>query len=270
MTDEVRYQLLRPAGIVERREACPVVYIPIGTLEWHGLHNPLGADTLQAEHLAILCAKLGGGLVFPPLYYGESRLESLMESNAADREDIAKLMHLDPENFSPERFIYSEAEQNDNYQRLLAHILNQAETLGFEVAVLLAGHYPLVDHAIAAALLHNKRRRRTGKMLAWATVDYLHLLDKYDTAGDHAGGWETSHCLAIDPSLVDKSTLKPRGEILTGVNGRMDPHDANAEFGKKTFEEAADIIVKETLHRLNNKQAYDQHGKYLTEGLWKK
>jgi creatinine amidohydrolase len=270
VTSEVRYQLLRPADLVERRKSCPIVYIPIGTLEWHGLHNPLGADTLQAEHLAIICAKNGGGLVFPPLYYGESRLESLMESTAPDRDEIAKLMCLNPDNFSPEHFIYNETEQNENYQRLLAHILNQAETLGFEVAVLIAGHYPLIDHARAAVLLYNKRRRRTGNMLAWATVDYLHLLERYECAGDHAGGWETSHCMAIDPSLVDLSTLNPKGQKLVGAYGLMEPHDANAEFGKKIFEEAAEIIVKETLHRLHNKQIYDRHGMYLIEGLWKK
>ena len=269
MTNEVRYQLLRPGDLVERREACPVVYIPIGTLEWHGLHNPVGADTLQAEHLAIRCAQLGGGLVFPPLYYGESRTESLMESTAADHEEIAGLMHLDPENFSPEKFIYSEAEQNENYLRLLAHILNQADTLGFEVGVIIAGHYPLIDHAVAAALLHNKRRRRTGRMLAWATIDYLYLADKYPFAGDHAGGWETSHCLAIDPALVDLSVLKPKGEKLVGAYGKLEPQDATAELGKKTFDESAEIIVKETLHRLNNKGMYDQHGLYFSQGLWK-
>jgi creatinine amidohydrolase len=269
MTLEVRYHLLRPAQAVERREACPVVYIPAGGIEWHGLHNPLGADTLQAEHLAIRCAELGGGLVFPPLYYGESRTEGLMESTAADHDEIAAHMRLDPDNFSPGRFIYSEAEQNENYQRLIAHILNQAETLGFQVAVLIAGHYPLVDHLRAAALLHNKRRRRAGKMLAWATVDFIHLKSQYAFAGDHAAGWETSHCMAINPGMVDLSLLKPKGENLVGVNGAMKPHDATAEFGKKIFEEAAAIIVKETMHRLNNKSIYSQHGMSLSEGLWK-
>ena len=268
LNDEVRYHLLRPAEVIKRREACPVVYIPIGTIEWHGLHNPLGADTLQAEHLAMLCAQSGGGLVFPALYYGESRTEGLMESNAADREAIAGEMHLLPENFTPERFIYSETEQNDHYQHLLAHILNQAETLGFEVAVFIAGHYPLVDHARAAALLYNRRRRRAGRMLAWATLDYLHITEKYDFAGDHAAGWETSHCLAIDPELVDLSALKPRSENLVGVMGKMKPHDATAEFGKKIFDEAASVIVKETLHRLKNKEYYKQHGKTLSENLW--
>jgi creatinine amidohydrolase len=158
MSDEVRYQMLRPAEIVARRQACPVVYIPIGTLEWHGVHNPVGADTLQAEGLAILCARKGGGLVFPPLYYGESRSESLMEAGAEDRDKIAEAMGLSPDNFLPERQPFSPTEQVLNYQRLLLHVLAEAETLGFEVGVLVAGHYPLIDHARAAVLLFNQRR----------------------------------------------------------------------------------------------------------------
>jgi len=269
MLNEVRYQLLRPAEAVERRLACPVVYIPIGTLEWHGVHNPLGADTLQAEHLAIICARKGGGLVFPPLYYGESRLEGLMESNAGDKDEIAELMSLDSENFQPGCFIYSEQEQNENYQRLLLHILNQAETLGFKVAVLLAGHYPLIDHARAAAVIYNKHVRRTGKMLAWATVDYLHLREEHSCAGDHAGGWETSHCMAIDPELVDISLLPPKGTKLVGAGGRMEPQDATADFGRLIFEQAAEKIVQETMHRLNNIGMYKSHGNSLNEGMWK-
>jgi creatinine amidohydrolase len=51
--EEVRFARLRPREMTERRNARPVVYIPLGTLEWHGLHNPLGADGLQAEELAL-------------------------------------------------------------------------------------------------------------------------------------------------------------------------------------------------------------------------
>jgi len=66
MKPEVRYHMLRPAQIVERRQACSVAYIPIGTIEWHGVHNPTGSDTLQAEGLAIMCAEKGGGAGIPP------------------------------------------------------------------------------------------------------------------------------------------------------------------------------------------------------------
>lgn len=270
MQIERRYHRLRPDQIVSLRRECPVAYIPIGTIEWHGLHNPTGADTLQAEGLALMCAERSGGLVFPPLYYGESRLEALMEANAADREQIAAAMALSPDNFTAERQPFTATEQALNYQRLLLHMLAEVETLGFALGVLVAGHYPLIDHARAAVLQFNQREfsKRQG-MLAWAVVDYLLLRDQFEAAGDHAGGWETSHMLALHPQTVDLTVLPPQGEPLVGVMGRMAPQDASAEFGQRTFEAAAEIICQEVAHRLAHPELYRGHGNSLREGLWR-
>lgn len=270
MEPEVRYHMLRPAQAVARRQACSVAYIPIGTIEWHGFHNPLGADTLQAEGLAILCAQKGGGLVFPPLYYGESRVEALMEANARDRDKIAEGMALSPDNFTPERQAFSATEQALNYHKLLLHILVEVETLGFELGVIVAGHYPLIDHARAAVLQFNQREfsKRHG-MLAWAFVDYLLVQDKYPHAGDHAAGWETSHVLALHPQTVDMRELPPKGETLVGVGGWMPPQDATADFGRETLAAAAEIAVHEVRHRLAHPHLYRGHGNSLREGLWR-
>lgn len=266
---EVRYHMLRPAQILAQRQACPVAYVPIGTIEWHGMHNPTGADTLQAEGLAILCAERGGGLVFPPLYYGESRLEALMEANASDRAQIAEAMGLAPEGFV-EHQPFTATEQALNYHRLLLHVLAEVESLGFEVGILVAGHYPLIDHARAAVLQFNQREysKRHG-MLAWAVVDYLMVRDQYDCAGDHAAGWETSHVMALHPQTVDLSTLPAKGERLIGVGGRMAPQDATADFGRETLEAAAEIILHEVRHRLEHRPLYRGHGNSLREGLWR-
>jgi creatinine amidohydrolase len=270
MEPEVRYHMLRPRQIVARRQACPVAYVPIGTIEWHGLHNPTGADTLQAEGLALLCAQQGGGLVFPPLYYGESRLEALMEANAADREQIAREMALPPENFSAERQPFTPTEQALNYHRLLLHILAEVESLGFALGVLVAGHYPLIDHARAAVLQFNQREHsKQHGMLAWACVDYLLVRDRYEGAGDHAAGWETSHLLAVHPETVDLGVLPPKGAPLVGVGGRMAPQDATAAFGRETLQAAAEIVVREVRHRLEHPALYRGHGNSLREGLWK-
>ena len=270
MTSEVRYHMLRPGQIVERREACSVAYVPIGTIEWHGVHNATGADTLQAEGLAMLCAQKGGGLVFPPLYYGESRLEALMEANAADRDQIAAGMGLSPDNFTPERQPFTATEQAVNYHKLLLHMLAEVESLGFKLGVLVAGHYPLIDHCRAAVLQFNQRQysKRHG-MLAWAFVDYLLVREQYEHAGDHAAGWETSHMMALHPSTVDQSLLPPKGERLVGVGGWMAPQDATAEYGRETLEAAAGIAVREVHHRLEYPRMYRGHGNSLREGLWK-
>jgi creatinine amidohydrolase len=270
MEPETRYWLLRPAEIVERREACPVAYIPLGTLEWHGHHNPVGADTLQAEGLAEICARTGGGLVLPPLWYGENRLESLMEANAQDRADIAREMHLDPDCFLPDRHPFTATEQTLAYNRLLLHILAEAESLGFRLGVFVAGHYPLVDHAAAAA--HQWSRRHWSRyhgMLAYACIDFLFLKDRYAEAGDHAAGWETSHLLALHPQTVDLGRLPPKGETLVGVGGRMPPQDATASFGARILEEAAEAIIQEVRHRLEHPEIYRAHGMCQATGLWR-
>ena len=85
----VRYERLRPAQIVARRRECPVAWLPIGTIEWHGEHNPVGLDTLKQHALLEKCAREIGGLVFPPLYYGEHREQMLMEANARPGRDRA-------------------------------------------------------------------------------------------------------------------------------------------------------------------------------------
>ena len=261
MPDEVRYHMLRPAQIVERRTACPVAYIPTGTIEWHGVHNPLGADTLQAEGLALMCAEKGGGLVFPPLYYGESRVSALMECNSGDREAIAREMGLDPDNFAPDNYPFSETEQQLNYHKLLLHILAEVEALGFELGVLMPGHYPLIDYTRAAIVHFNQRTRR--RMLAWTCIDYLLVKNKYPDAGDHAAGWETSHILALHPETVDLSALPPKGEKLVGVGGAMQPQDATAEFGRETLEAACEVVLREVKTRLENRDCYWSHGSSL-------
>jgi creatinine amidohydrolase len=271
MEEEVRYAYLRPAQVVRRRAAHPVAYIPIGTIEWHGPQNPLGADTLQAEGLALLCARAGGGLVFPPLWYGESRSESLMEANAPDREKIAQAMELPPDNFLPDRQPFSPTEQVLGYQRLLLHVLAEVESLGFHLGVLVAGHYPLIDHARAAAQLFNQRRHsKYHGMLAWACVDYIFLTERYEHAGDHAGGWETSHLMALHPQTVDLSTLPPKGEPLVGIMHGMPPQDSSADFGRRTLEESAEAVLREVRHRMENLKTYKPHGMSMREGLWKR
>ena len=45
----VRYQNLTPEEFRARLRERPIAYLPLGTLEWHGEHLPLGADALISE-----------------------------------------------------------------------------------------------------------------------------------------------------------------------------------------------------------------------------
>lgn len=241
---EVRYHHLRPAEAVARRNAMPVAWVPLGTLEWHGAHNPLGSDTLQAEGLAVIAARRGGGLAMPPVYFGDVRvggeiIETLPEHNNGR---IAEAMGLPVENFGEDRFPFSHAEQKKNYHNLLLQILYEVQSLGFRLCVLIAGHYPLIGPAKEAARDFLSRGNTMG---AWAFVDYELLRDRYPWAGDHAAHWETSHMLCLYPSRVDLTALPERGEPLLGIvpnQGRL-PQDADGAYGYQIMEEAADIAI---------------------------
>ena len=267
MSEEVRFGYMRPQQMIKRRDECPIAYIPLGTLEWHGYHNPFGTDSFTAEHLSVLCAQTGGGLVMPTLHWGDNRLEGIIDAKPDEHEAISTALGCDPERSTPARWMREERDQNRLYHDLLLHILNQTENYGFKVAVFICGHHPFADRATGAVLEYNKGCRKTGKMLAWATAEVLHLFDRYDYAGGHSAGWETSYLLASHPELVDLSVLPPRGEKIPGVFGVMPPHDASAELGGKLYRQAAEAIVKEARSRLNNPLPYRRQGCSVRLGI---
>lgn len=67
------------------------------------------------------CAEVIGGLVFPPLYYGESRESHLMEANHDPDGKIASNMKLPKSNFAPGYMKKPVYEQEKFYIDLLVH-----------------------------------------------------------------------------------------------------------------------------------------------------
>jgi len=239
---KVRYEEMLPHEIVEARTKCPIAYVPIGGLEWHGEHLAVGNDTVKAHALAVRCAEVGGGLAMPALFWGDNRESNLMETNHDPQGLIAEKMGLPRENFAPGYMRKDAYEQDKSYVDLLVHILRQLESLGFKVIVILAGHYPLLNHARAAVELYSL----SGKARAWAATGYELVRDVFPDAGDHAAKWETSLLMALRPELVDLSRLpKDTSVPLIGVGG-IDPRtEASPEFGGKAVDEVVGRIVAE-------------------------
>src|ERR671924_863592 len=71
---KVHYLDLRPHEFRARLAERPVGYLPLGTLEWHGEHDPLGSDAIIAGGLFERAAQRLGGIVFPPLFLGPDRV----------------------------------------------------------------------------------------------------------------------------------------------------------------------------------------------------
>lgn len=253
---EVHYERMRPDQIRRAREACPVVYIPLGTLEWHGLHDPVGLDGLKADALAVRCARAGGGLVFPPLYFGE-----LIEMFEEYQQSIAHHMGLDPGNFSAGYMGCTVADQIQRYQNLMLHILFEATSLGFKVIVFAAGHYPLLEYARAAGRVfyhHCNRSTSIEKIPAtFVFSDYELVQDVFPEAPDHAGFWETSLQMALVPGLVDLKTLPEDEKELIGVLGTKRPvRDSNAEYGERAVHLIVERVTRAVHERLRQPEKF--------------
>ena len=54
---KVLYEELLPEEYVQKIKEMPVAYLPLGTLEWHGPHMPLGADGIQSKELFVRVAE---------------------------------------------------------------------------------------------------------------------------------------------------------------------------------------------------------------------
>ena len=236
--EEVRYELLRPEQAVRRRKACPLAYLPLGGIEWHGVQNPLGLDGLKAHELCVRAAKRGGGVVFPVPWYGEMRDLFLAEANAPVRPRVAGAMQWSSQNFRKGHLgAKTVSAQALFYQELLFHVYYQIRSLSFGALYVLVGHGPLKNYAVLAAEVFE---RDTGVR---TDVSYAsELVEGYQE--DHAALFETGVMMAVRPELVDLAAL-PRGDPseLIGISGK-DPRQGALEHGRKFVSECVDRLAE--------------------------
>ena len=206
---EVRLEYLRPRQIEAAMATCPTLFMPLGTVEWHGLHNVVGLDALKAHALCVEAAKRAGGLVAPALFGGMGGLH-------------------EPFTFAMEEEVTFESRM---VRAWFDKMCMEAARHGFKAVIMLTGHYGAVQQvvvreaAVRASMLAN--------IPVLGTPEYFLALDAGYT-GDHAAFFETSLMMHLYPDSVELDAL---GEPpYQGVGGRDPKAYANAEEGKRLSE----------------------------------
>ncbi len=232
-----RHQLefLLPSEIRAALASSPVVYLPLGTIEWHCEHLPVGLDALTAHGICLHAASRSGGLVYPPLHYG----------TGGDHGLYPWTVMMD-----------AGAEITAQLNRTLTRL----QDFGVKVAVLFSGHFAdsqiemIKDLAAAWNAAGNPM-----KTVAAA----VNMAEKAPIEPDHAGVFETTLLYALWPDRVDLSKLPAEvdrsdspgdgwgperhdhGHPLWGIVG-PDPRDFDPQAAAPLLDAVVSWLVKRT------------------------
>ncbi len=205
---EVRLEFLCPKELEEARAACATIFQPLGTIEWHGVHNVLGVDAVKAHALCLRAAQQGGGVVSPPLFGGVGGLS----------EPHTFIMDLEEDVFSK------------LLRPWLEQLCREMARDGFRAIIILTGHYGAAQQIVVREVA--VRMSRALGIPVLGTPEYWLALDVGYT-GDHAAWGETSLMMHLFPDTVDLARLGT--PPYQGVGGR-DPKESSAEDGRKITE----------------------------------
>jgi creatinine amidohydrolase len=244
MSEETLYERLTPAALEARIKAAPIAYLPLGTLEWHGPHLPLGSDHLQSQGFFVQLAKRAGGVVLPPLFLGPDTVKTYEEAEYYGM-DVHQKAYPNPVRLKGSAYWVPDKLFVD----ILDAVFKQISRAGFRVVVA-HGHGPSTDLVI-------KNREALERKYG------LRILTLWEGEGrdqdtgfqiDHAAANETSIMMALYPSLVHMEHL-PRdpAEQLLAIIGKDPRTHASPARGQRIVAAHLDrmeAVIKKQLAQL--------------------
>ena len=193
----------------------PRLLLPVGALEQHGPHLPLGANTLIAVRAAIEVSERTGVLRAPPLSYGVTVRGGPWAGSAGLR--------------------------RKTFHRVLNELLDRWEDHGVREFVVITAHRyePHVE-----ALLLSMTAHATTRVFDLHQIDVTDLLE-VDPASEHSGELETSLLLHLAPHLVraaEVGDFEPGDRLLRRyIRGRVPtpPKESRGVVGRPSLATAA-------------------------------
>jgi len=202
---------MRPAELAEARAQASLVYVPIGSTEYHGFHLPVGFDSMHAHELCLRAAEQTGGVVVPATFWGTQGHEGYPGSLLLKRETIAALMR---------------------------DILERLTEQEYKLIVICTGHYPSVQGELLAGVAAEHQTSHPETRVLVLDPFNLHPTDKHS---EHAGRIETSVMLYLRPELVALEQLE-QPDALNAIS--KDCVEASMEYGRERFEAVLAEMVR--------------------------
>lgn len=238
--DKVLYAELTPQEFRNRLAAAPIAYLPLGTLEWHGEHLPIGSDGLQSYGFFTGLAREVGGIVLPMLFLGPDRVEEIDGKELYGMDTLGQSM--------PEGRRYKNQQlagsaywvPEETFRTIIEATLKQLKRAGFKIVVA-HGHGPSTGFFQKNAA-DWKQKFGLETFVCWGS--------EYDSQGkgiqvDHAAMNETSLVMALRPELVQMDRLpKDPGSWPVGVGGKDPRKFASAELGHEIIKLQTERMAK--------------------------
>jgi creatinine amidohydrolase len=237
---KVLYAELTPQEFRDRLAAAPIAYLPLGTLEWHGEHLPLGSDGLQSYYFFVGLAREVGGIVLPMLFLGPDRAEEVDGKELYGMDTLGEGM--------PEGKRYKNQQLDgsaywvpeETFRTIIEATLKQLKRAGFKIVVA-HGHGPSTSF-FQKNIPQWKKKFGLETFVCWGS--------EYDRQGkgimvDHAAMNETSLVMALRPDLVQMERLpKDPNFWPVGVGGRDPRKFASAELGREILKIQTERMAK--------------------------
>lgn len=224
----VLYEDLTPTAFRRRLKQAPIAYLPLGTLEWHGEHLPLGSDGLQSKHFFEILARDVGGIVLPMLHLGPDRKKTVADKVLYGM-DLGS-MHWEEDQKYPDEQLDGSAYwiSEADFKILLEATWEQLARAGFKIVVA-HGHGPSTGFT---KKYYREWQEKYG-------LQFFNCWGPQDDQGlgimvDHAAMNETSLVMALRPELVHMEYLPEDPNTWPiGVGGRDPRTHASAELGRR-------------------------------------
>jgi creatinine amidohydrolase len=200
-----------------------LLLVPIGSVEWHAGHLPLGVDSLLSVAIGEELSARTGCVVAPLLSCGICR------------------------DLQPERGFFGTLDtvREQTLSNLVADLLQGYAKMGFRKVILFNGHFEM-EHF--SAISEGMKQVPAIQAIFLTSLDFTkdetqELEDislTWPFAGDHAAEWETSIMLYYYPDLVHMErapeTVELDMEGLPGYLRKRYPRRASREYGEKLHE----------------------------------